>query len=53
MTNMEMTFFQTAYASGVALLVSAAILDIREHLRRRRVAWLIRRLTGRASWRSR
>ena len=46
MTNIEMTFFQTAYASGVAMLVGAAVLDIRAHVRRRRIEWLIRRLTG-------
>ena len=46
MTNIEMMFFQTAYAGGVAMLVGAAILDIRFHARRRRIQWLIRRLTG-------
>jgi hypothetical protein len=46
MTTIEMTFFQTAYASGVAMLLGAAILDIRAHARRRRIEWLIRRLTG-------
>jgi hypothetical protein len=46
MTNIEMTFFQTAYASGVAMLLGAAILDIRAHAQRRRIEWLIRRLTG-------
>ncbi len=46
MTNVELTFFQTAYAGGVAMLIGAAIMDIRFHARRRRIEWLIRRLAG-------
>jgi len=45
MTNVETTFFNAAFASGVAMLIGAAVLDILHRIRRRRIEWMIQRVT--------